>query len=247
MVGYERYAIYFAPEAGSPLARFGAAWLGWDAEARAEVPRLAVPGLPAPIETLTETPRRYGFHGTLKAPFRLAEGRAFAELDAAAAALAGAIAPFDAPPLTPFVTRFLSLRPAGPCLELDALAARCVEELDEFRAPPSEAELERRRAAGLTEAQDANLVRWGYPYVFDLFRFHLTLTGAFPAPALDAAHAALSHTLAPFAAAPTPVREICIFGDPGGGAPFHLLRRHRLGGASHGDAQTAPAALEAPT
>jgi putative phosphonate metabolism protein len=229
MDGYERYGIYFAPEAGSPLAEFGAAWLGWDPEARADVPRLAVPGLPEPVEKLTEAPRRYGFHGTLKAPFRLSADRTTEEFDEAVAKLAQDLAPFDAPPLAPVAAGFLSLRPTQPCEELDGLAETCLRELDAFRAPPDAKELQRRRAAGLSAAQERNLRDWGYPYALDAFRFHLTLTGAFPAPVLEAALAALSQTLAAFIAGPMPVREICVFGDPGGGAPFHLLRRHRLG------------------
>src|SRR5690625_3806511 len=32
MTRFRRYAIYWAPPAGSDLARFGASWLGWDAD-----------------------------------------------------------------------------------------------------------------------------------------------------------------------------------------------------------------------
>jgi hypothetical protein len=32
-------------------------------------------------------------------------------------------------------------------------------------------------AAGLNQSQVANLDRWGYPYLFADFRFHMTLTG----------------------------------------------------------------------
>ena len=46
-----------------------------------------------------------------------------------------------------------------------------------FARPPGAAELERRRKAGLSAAQEKMLLRWGYPYVLDEFRFHLTLTG----------------------------------------------------------------------
>ena len=81
MDDWRRQAIYFAPPAGSPLARFGAAWLGWDPEAGAEVEGLPVAGLPLPREALVAAPRRYGFHATLKPPFRLAAGRDAAGLD----------------------------------------------------------------------------------------------------------------------------------------------------------------------
>ena len=180
MDGYLRYAIYYAPPAGSALARFGAAWLGWDAEAEAEIPHPSMDGLD--VRALTATPRKYGFHGTLKPPFRLAGGTGGTGPEA----LAGAVAEFaarqrgfDGPPLAlRRIGRFVALVPSAACPELAALAGDCVRDLDRFRAPPDQSELDRRRRAGLSGRQEANLERWGYPYVMDDFRFHLTLTGA---------------------------------------------------------------------
>ena len=60
------------------------------------------------------------------------------------------------------------------------MAGACVRDLDEFRAPAGEAELARRRKAGLSARQEALLTQWGYPYVFEEFRFHLTLSGRLP-------------------------------------------------------------------
>ena len=100
----------------------------------------------------------------------------------------------------------------------------------ELREQVSEAELARRREARLSPEHEANLARWGYPYVADQFRFHLTLTSALPAETLAATAAALAPQVAPLCRDPLPVREIAIFGDPGGGAPFRLLRRVPLGG-----------------
>jgi uncharacterized protein DUF1045 len=48
---------------------------------------------------------------------------------------------------------------------------------DRFRRPLTSHEREQRLGAGLSERQIENLDRWGYPYVFEHFRFHLTLTG----------------------------------------------------------------------
>jgi len=227
--GYERYAVYWAPEAGSPLAAFGAAWLGWDAEAAKDAPRLRIEGLPAPIEDLTASARRYGFHATLKPPFRLAEGQTRDGLEAALLALSAEAAAFGAPPLDVNADLgFPALRPSAPCAALDALSARCVTDLDGFRAPPLETELGRRRAAGLTETQEANLARWGYPYVLGEFRFHITLADRLSADAFAALAEALAPHLAGAIGAPWRVREICLFGDPGAGRPFHLLRRFAL-------------------
>ncbi|WP_314961012.1 DUF1045 domain-containing protein [Bradyrhizobium cosmicum] len=64
---------------------------------------------------------------------------------------------------------------AGPCLVC------IVEEFDRFRAPLSQGEFQRRLCSPLNEIETTHLVRWGYPYVFDHFRFHMTLTDFVPA------------------------------------------------------------------
>lgn len=226
---FERYAVYWAPEAGSALAAFGAGWLGWDAEAAAEAPRLDLRGLPAPIEALTAEARRYAFHATLKPPFRLAEGTDRAGLEAAIRALAADIAAFDAPALTLSADLgFAALRPSAACPALEALAARCVTGLDAFRAPPTEAELQRRRNAGLSAAQEAHLIRWGYPYVLDQFRFHITLAGRLSPEDFARLADALRPHLVAAVGAPWRLRDIRLFGDPGAGRPFRLLRRFPL-------------------
>ena len=103
-----------------------------------------------------------------------------------------------------------------------------VERLDRFRAPPDEGELTRRRRAGLTDRQEALLQRWGYPYVMEEFRFHLTLTDALEEAEREAVAKALAPAVAPFAQAPLRLDALALFGDPGGGAPFRLLRRFAL-------------------
>ncbi len=227
---YARYAVYWAPEQGSALWQAGASWLGWDAAAGRAVarPEEVLPdGLNA--DALTATPRRYGFHATLKPPFRLADGTDAGALDAALAALAARTAPAEGAPLTVDARLgFVALRPSGASPAVDAVAAACVKELDRFRAPPDAAELAKRRAGGLSPAQDENLVRWGYPYVLGEFRFHLTLTGRLADP--EPVRAALARHFAPHLEGPLVVARLCLFGDPGGGAPFRLLRAHALTG-----------------
>ena len=67
-----RYAISYTPPPDSPLARFGAAVLGYDCFYRTEVPRRRIDGIDPSVLTLaTVEPRRYGFHGLLVGPFRL--------------------------------------------------------------------------------------------------------------------------------------------------------------------------------
>ena len=220
MANWRRHAIYFAPPAGSALERFGADWLGWDTVNGRSV------SVPPERATLVAASSRYGFHATLKPPFRLAEGCDAAALDAAASALAADCAAFALSLRPDWLGGFLALVPDAPAPAMDALAARCVTELDAFRAPPDAADLARRRAAGLDAVGEAHLRRWGYPYVLDRFRFHMTLTG--PVRAADRAETAERlRPWLPLLAAPLPVAEICRFAeDPDG--RFHLLARHSL-------------------
>ena len=171
-MSYTRFALYAVPDS-EELADFGARWLGWDIRSGAAVDQFAVAGL----DDVTVTPRKYGFHGTIKPPFRL-DATGVDALQQAVAALAADAAPVATAGLRlATLGKFLALVPGGDTAPLGALAARCVRDLDHFRAPPTPAELERRRAAGLTVRQEANLSAWGYPYVMDDFRFHMTLTG----------------------------------------------------------------------
>ena len=166
-----RIAVYYAPALSDPLWPAACAWLGRDPETAAALPQPAVPG----IHAVTADARLYGFHCTLKPPMRLlTHYNAFLE---DADALAARLPAFDLPPLhVADLSGFLAVREAAPCPPMRALADACVASLDRHRAPPTEAELARRRAAGLSPAREAYLHRWGYPLVFDEWRFHMTLT-----------------------------------------------------------------------
>jgi hypothetical protein len=175
-----RYAIYFVPDRNTALYRFGAAVLGYDCFAGVDIRTLdALPVDAGVWQELTREPRRYGFHGTLKAPFRLAAGRTEGELIGEFVEFSRtiAIAPITEPAVC-LLQRFVAIVPATGCAGLDRLAASCVMRFDGFRAPLTSAERSRRFAARLTARQIAYLERWGYPYVFEDFRFHMTLTGA---------------------------------------------------------------------
>ncbi len=227
---FQRYAIYYAPPAEAAWGVFATQWLGWDMETGAEVPQPEVPGLPLPLAEITATPRKYGVHATIKPPFRLAEGTTLADLDAACATLCARRTALHMEGLTlARLGRFLALRPVGDTAALDALAASVVETLDRFRAPAPKAELARRRAAGLSPAQEENLARWGYPYVMDEFRFHVTLSGKLPKAALGAVEAALSRDLAPLLSSPFGIGDLALVGEDSAGR-FHLVHRYALSG-----------------
>ncbi|MBC7141287.1 MAG: DUF1045 domain-containing protein [Rhodobacteraceae bacterium] len=225
----QRFAIYYAPPPG-PLAEFAAAWLGWDAAAGRERAHPELSGLPLSVAEITATPRKYGFHGTLKPPFRLARGCTEADLRAGCAALANRLAPVSLPGLgLKRLGGFLALVPEGDAAPLDALAAEVVVALDGFRAPPDAAEIARRRPERLSEGQRALLARWGYPYVLDEFRFHLTLSGNLAPDIAEEVAEALAPHLAPILPKPFVVADICLFGEAADGR-FRLLHRYPLGG-----------------
>ncbi|NDR58078.1 DUF1045 domain-containing protein [Aliiruegeria sabulilitoris] len=229
MDGFTRYALFYAPPAG-PLADFGAAWLGWDPRNGKRVAHPALPGLPLPVAEITETPRKYGFHGTLKPPFTLKPGFDVAELHNATEALATTLPPvlLDGLKLAR-IGGFLALVPEGDTTQLALLAARLVEALDGFRAAPEEDELARRRKPGLSARQEVLLQQWGYPYVMEEFLFHLTLSGNLPETLTDAVAERLRPVVEPLLPRPFRIREICLFGE-GQDGRFHHLHRYTLSG-----------------
>lgn len=227
MEDFTRFAVYYAPEPGA-LADFAAGWLGWDPVAGARCPYPEIAGLPRPVAEITATPRKYGFHGTLKPPFRLTGSREALESDLAA--LAARMAPIELDGLALHrLGGFLALTPEGDLAPLEALAAETVRALDSHRAPAPEAELARRRNAGLSPRQEGYLLQWGYPYVMEEFRFHLTLSGKLPGDEADAVAAALEPVLAPILPRPFRIGELCLFGEDGEGM-FHLVHRYALTG-----------------
>jgi putative phosphonate metabolism protein len=217
-----RLGLYWAPDLDDPLHRAGSSWLGRDAQTGAPLPQPAVPG--HDLRAITAEPRGYGFHATLKAPFRSAVS--WAEALDAGAALAARFRPFDLPSLAVRdLEGFLALREATPCPSLRALADACVEALDHCRTPPDEAELARRRRAKLTPRQDAHLVRWGYPYVFDDWRFHVTLTRRLSPEEKEAVLPAADAHLREALGHKRRASSICLFTQAGPGGPFLIAER----------------------
>lgn len=226
-MAFTRYAIYFTPPPG-PLSDFGAAWLGWDPARGERVQHPDLQGLPATIDEITDAPRKYGLHATIKPPFRLAEGQteaalvtAFTEFCASMSAVS--LTGLDIAPLG----RFLALVPERDQSALGRLAADAVAAFDPYRAPLTPDELARRRGAGLTPDEEALLLRWGYPYVMDAFRFHITLTGKRPRAEGPATRAVLADHLRPLLPCPFPIDALSLMGEDGAGY-FHLMRRHAL-------------------
>jgi putative phosphonate metabolism protein len=219
-----RYAIYATPSADHPLTRAAVSWLGRDAFAGADHPLPAVNGFSGgTIEAYLADPARYGFHGTLKAPFTLAPGQSEAALIESLDAFAAAARPVVVPELVVRrLGRFFALVPNERVAALDDLAANIVAEFEPFRAPLSEADIARRRAAGLTLDEETNLIRWGYPYVFDAFRYHMSLTGRVPKEDAEAMAGELKRHFAEFDGKPFLLDRLAIFVEPERGAPFRV-------------------------
>ena len=179
-----RYSIYYVPD--GPLGKFGASWLGWDIQAREFVPLLHIENNKIDLSKITEEPRKYGFHGTLKAPFRLNSQKTEKEL----------IADFEEfcrnqpsvcseKLVLTIIGNFIALAPAKQSERISQLAQNCVTFFDHYRAPLNKKELARKQKKTLTSYQQEMLSRWGYPYVFKDFKFHLTLTGKMSKTAAD--------------------------------------------------------------
>jgi putative phosphonate metabolism protein len=174
-----RYAIYFAPEAASPWWDFGSRWLGRDERDNSERMQPLLESIdPGVFSQITAAPRRYGFHATLKAPFRLRGDATPGELLDRVRALALTLGPAELGPLVPRVmSGFTALVPVATSGTVDALAAACVSQLDDLRAALTPEEISTRRAAGLDAREEELLRQFGYPFVFERFRLHFTLTG----------------------------------------------------------------------
>jgi putative phosphonate metabolism protein len=176
---YPRYAIYYAPAPDSALSRFGAQLLGYDAHSGTDLPFPdGITLSHADWLDVTRDPRKYGFHATLKAPMTLADGKTEADLATACetfAATARRIPIIE--PVVESIDGFIAVIPAAPSADLTKLAADVTREFDSFRAPLTQEDRARRNPAKLTPRQRDYLDRWGYPYVMEEFRFHMTLTG----------------------------------------------------------------------
>ena len=224
-----RYALYFAPAERTDLWRLGCAWLGRDPVTGRGLAQPAVDGFSADrIRALTASPRLYGLHATLKPPFQLRPGSTREELVDAAQALAARHAVFALPVLeVGMLTGFLALRNSLESDRLHALADACAVELDRFRANAPEEELARRQAAGLTRRQEELLSRFGYPYLLEQWRFHITLTEQLTGAEAERLGTWLAGY---FSAAAQPLRceDICLFVQPVPGAEFQILQRFSL-------------------
>jgi Protein of unknown function (DUF1045) len=222
-----RVGVYYSPCEDDPLSVAGAAWLGRNPASGAAVVQPEFPN----IHEVTAEAARYGFHATLKPPMRLADGCSWDQFVAATQELVSRIAPFELPELQVMnLHGFLALRETSICPPLQALADLCVEGLDRFRVQPSEAELARRRRGRLTDAQEAMLVRFGYPYVLKTWFFHMTLTRRLSVEEHEFWRPEAERFFEAAVRVPRVVTDICLFTQTSPGTPFTIAERIALRG-----------------
>ena len=230
MAGFPRYAIYHTAAQAGDLDRFGAQHLGYDAWTGADLPfpKSVVESIPDWRE-LTQDPRKYGFHGTLKAPMTLAEDKSENELLAACAAFSNS--PRRIPIIRPVVqsiSGFIAVIPAEPSRDLQVLAADCVEAFDDFRALLTAEDRARRNPAKLSARQCEYLDRWGYPYVMDEFRFHMTLTGRLDASRREPILSLLQTRFAQLGIERLAIDRIALFKQDNAASRFRIIAQWQL-------------------
>ncbi len=227
-----RYALYFAPQVGSPWWQAGSGWLGRCAAGLSISAPPTVPGLSATeLHRLTAAPRRYGWHATLKAPFSLRPDTDLQKLRIQLRRLCARLQPFELPRLQVAVLDdFLALLPMGDSSAIDAVANACVSDLHPLAAALPAQELERRRSVGLTPEEDALLLEWGYPFVMGRFRFHMSLTGSLRGVDPDIVAALQDAACQWFDPLPLcSFDNVALFAQPTVGADFVLLESVSVG------------------
>ena len=177
-MNFKRYAVYYTPQ-DDLFYNLGSSWLGWDTVLRRPLSQPEISNN-INIEKITETPRKYGLHATIKAPFRLSDGVCASELERQLRTLCLSLKPIEFSLEVSELNGFFAFTPTVKNTEIRELHTKVVRELDEFRAPSTKDELIKRRRNQLTSEQDQNLKKWGYPYIFEDFYFHITLTGKIP-------------------------------------------------------------------
>jgi len=230
-----RYAVYFVPNIEQQWWAHASQWLGRCAVSQ----QFSAQPLIAEVSSkrfaeFTEHPRRYGFHATMRAPFVLANEYQPSDLISHVSALCQHLKPFVLPRLrVTLLEQFLALVPERDVSQITLLEQQCVTQLNDYAEPLGPEELVRRRSAGLSSHEDALLLRWGYPYVLDRFRFHCSLTGSLAKASPQEVSALTQAAYQHFDHLPLCVFDsLAIFAEPTQGADFVLLEQCPLIGAA---------------
>ncbi|MET3927020.1 DUF1045 domain-containing protein [Devosia sp. 2618] len=226
----ERFAIYFAPSATSNIWERAATWLGRDAH-DGDLFHGPVAGIDRDrLLNLTQSANRYGFHATIKAPMALAEDMNEAALRAALAEFATRHQPIELGKLQlASLEGFLALMVDGENEALQDFASHVVEDFDPFRAPMSVKDRAARAGKGLSERQIELLDAYGYPYVFEEFRFHMTLSDRLTGEDAREIAQAANTWFGPVLEEPVVLDRLVLFHEPDAGKPFRRVADFKLG------------------
>ena len=220
-MNFSRYAIYYIPDL--PLFQIGSDWLGWNSITGQETT------LSADHRRITDRPRKYGFHATVKPPFSLASNSTLGELQNAFHAFCATVSPATGGTLKiSRLGRFLAMTQDVQSNEVTELAASTVSHFDKFRAPQSDQDIEKRRQRRLTPEQDALMLRWGYPYVMQEFKFHMTLTGPLQNDEIDAIEHDANTRFQEFLGQPLKIASLALLGEDSDSGRFHVINKLSL-------------------
>ena len=226
----ERFAIYYAPSATSELWERAANWLGRDAS-DGDLFGGPVAGIDRDrLLNLTQSANRYGFHATIKAPMALVEDRSEADLRAALTQFSSQHEPFSLGKLKlASLHGFLALIVDGQHERLQDFAAHVVEDFDPYRAPMSVKDRAARAGKGLSDRQIELLDAYGYPYVFEEFQFHMTLTDRLGDDDGQDLLKAATTWFSPVLEEEVVLDRLSLFHEPDAGKPFRRVADFKLG------------------
>jgi hypothetical protein len=221
-VNFSRYAIYYIPDL--PLFQIGSDWLGWNSLTGQETT------LSANHHRITDRPRKYGFHATMKPPFSLASNSTQGELQDAFQAFCATVSPATGGTLKiSRLGRFLAMTQDVQSNDVTDLAASTVSHFDKFRAPLSDNDIQKRRQRRLTPEQDALMLRWGYPYVMQEFKFHMTLTGPLQNDEIVSIEQLANTRLQEFIGQSLNIASLALLGEDRDSGRFHVIEKLSLG------------------
>jgi hypothetical protein len=221
-VNFSRYAIYYIPDL--PLFQIGSDWLGWNSLTGQETT------LSANHHRITDRPRKYGFHATMKPPFSLASNSTQGELQDAFQAFCATVSPATGGTLKiSRLGRFLAMTQDVQSNDVTDLAASTVSHFDKFRAPLSDNDIQKRRQRRLTPEQDALMLRWGYPYVMQEFKFHMTLTGPLQNDEIVSIEQLANTRFQEFIGQSLNIASLALLGEDKDSGRFHVIEKLSLG------------------
>lgn len=217
---FERYSVHWVPPLTNRLARFGLGWTGWCAETASRHHRVPLTVDGVDFRPLTKQTSRQGFHGLIRAPFRLKDPHRIWALERELYDAAESCPEVVLPPLVVGVADGrVALMPSARDEALSLLLTRIGGAVAAFAAaePPLEVP-----PCAITD---------GVP-VRSRHRFHMPLTDPLPLPAACSLAKRIAPSLEPLIKGRSVISEIALVHDAGRGRRLRVVQRFPLGEAS---------------